>query len=492
MWFQQLFAGNPNAYGLYSPTAIREKDGKQKGVGRTVSAPLHDNLWAEHLSGVTRLGIIPIRPDGTVRWFAGDVDDYSIDIAKLEQKVQKEELPLVVIKSKSGGAHLFCFLTEDIAASEAIALMRAWVAKLGLSKVEIFPKQNSLGSDGIGNWIHIPYFNVSSPDSWAVGLSGEALDLEQFRQMTQARSASRADLKIKSKPKSKFDGPPCIEKMFADGIGAGGRNNSLTHISVMLRMSDPDNGWERIKEINEKHVDPPVSEADLRVVFRNGQKTSYQYMCTTEPMCSLCDKDLCATRKWGVGPQRGIEYGDGAIDRIIKIKTDPPIYYVTFKGQVVKMASMELLSPAKFRTRVYEITGELIAVQKPRAHEAMILSSRTDEEEAPEEVSEDGQIFDLFKEWCEINIPHATSKAHILRSSPFYDQNYKSVSFRGEAFISFISRKRRQGFPDNTVWAALRKVGCENQNLLIEGKQIRVWVFKVEEPWFNLPSQEQF
>jgi hypothetical protein len=319
--------------------------------------------------------------------------------------------------------------------------------------------------------------------------------MDQFHQMAQARSAGRADLKIKAKAKkdaSKFDGPPCIERMFAEGIGQGGRNNSLTHISVMLRMSEPDNGWERMQEINEQYVDPPIPEADLRIVFRNGQKPQYQYLCNTEPMCSMCDKELCTTRKWGVGPQSGIDYGEAAIDRIIKIKTDPPIYYVTFKGQVVKMGSQELLSPAKFRTRVYEITGELISVQKPRAHEAMILEAKTDEEEAPDEVSEDGQIFDLFKEWCDTNIPHATSKTHILRSSPFYDKDDKAVLFRGEAFISFISRKRRQGFPDNTVWAALRKVGCENKNLMIDGKQTKVWSFKVAEPWFNLPSQEQF
>jgi hypothetical protein len=496
MWFQQVFAGNPNAYGTYSPASVRDSDGKKKGIGRTVKEPVNSQLFQDHLSGVRRLGIIPIRPDGTVRWFAGDVDKYDIDLAELEKQVQRLELPLVVIRSKSGGAHLFCFLSEDIDAAEAIDAMRSWIAQLSLGKVEIFPKQKSLGAteEGIGNWIHLPYFNAENPDSWAIGLSGEKLSLDQFRQMIQARIASRADLNIKGKKRSesKFDGPPCIETLMKEGIRQGWRNNFLTHYSVYLRMSDPDNGWERIQEFNNKHVNPPAPEDDLRVVFRNGQKPQYQYMCKTEPMCSACDKELCLTRKWGVGPQRGIDYSDGILDRIIKIDTDPPIYYVTFKGRVVKMDSSTLLSPAKFRARIYEITGELVAIQKPRAHESMILQTKTDIEEAPAEVSEDGQIFDLFKEWCEVNVPHATSRSHILRNSPYFDQAEKTVLFRGEAFISFISRKRRLGFPDNVVWASLRKAGCENKNITVDARQAKVWAFKVEEPWFALPTEEQF
>lgn len=497
MDFQHLFAGNPNAYGLYSQTDARDKDGKQKGKGRTVVEPVHPGLFENHLSGVRRLGIIPIRPDGTVRWFAGDVDKYDIDLAALEAKVQKEELPLVVIRSKSGGAHLFCFMSEDIDASEAIDLMRGWTARLSLGRVEIFPKQKSLGDaeEGIGNWIHLPYFNSQNPDSWAIGLSGEQLTLDQFYQMVAARTASRADLKIKAKKpvSSKFDGPPCIEKLTAEGIKEGSRNNFLTHYSVYLRMSSTDDdAWERMQEFNQKYVEHPVPEADLLVVFRNGQKDRYQYMCNTEPMCSVCDKDLCGTRKWGVGPQRGIDYDDSILDRIIKIETDPPIYYVTFKGKVVKMDAATLLSPSKFRSRIYEIAGDLVALQKPRAHESMILKTRTDVEEAPTEVSEDGQIFDLFKEWCEVNVPHSTSRAHILRNSPFYDVGSKSVLFRGEAFISYIGRKRRVGFPDNVVWASLRKTGCENKNITIDARQTKVWTFPVDEPWFALPTEEQF
>lgn len=497
MGFRQLFAGNPNAYGLYSQTSARGSDGKQKGKGRTVVEAVHDGLFEDHLSGVRRLGIIPIRPDGTVRWFAGDVDKYDIDLAALEAKVQKLELPLIVIRSKSGGAHLFCFTSEDIDASEAIDLMRGWVARLSLGRVEIFPKQKSLGDaeEGIGNWIHLPYFNAKEPDSWAIGLSGEQLTLEQFYQMVQARTASRADLNVRAKKSgsTKFDGPPCIEMLMTEGIQEGSRNNFLTHYSIYLRLSSiEDDAWGRMQEFNEKHVVPPVPDADLRVVFNNGQRGNLQYMCGTEPMCSVCDKDVCTTRKWGVGPQRGIDYEQSILDRIIKIETDPPIYYVTFKGKVVKMDAATLLSPAKFRSRIYEIAGDLVAIQKPRAHEAMILQTRTDVEEAPSEVSEDGQIFDLFKEWCEVNVPHSTSRAHILRNSPFYDDASKAVLFRGEAFISFIGRKRRVGFPDNVVWASLRKAGCENKNITIDARQTKVWTFPVDEPWFALPTEEQF
>jgi hypothetical protein len=68
--------------------------------------------YAAHLSGSgTSLGLIPLLEEDTCSFGAIDVDiqgekKLNEPIDKLEARIRKLELPLVVCRSKSGGAHL--------------------------------------------------------------------------------------------------------------------------------------------------------------------------------------------------------------------------------------------------------------------------------------------------------------------------------------------------------------------------------------------------
>lgn len=499
--FAQLFAGRTDWWGRYT---IREQrqDGKKKGRGQTVNEPLTPEVYDSHLAGRIRLGVVPIKVDGTVSWFAGDIDDYSINIVDIASKCQQLELPIVVCRSKSGGAHLYCFVRGNIKAGLAIRLMRHWVTRLGYPKSEVFPKQETVTEETTGNWINLPYHKAAEPDAYAIGVNGEKLSLEEFEQIAEARSPTPAELaemdvaagkQQQKQEKGPLDGaPPCIERMYGEGIGEGGRNNSLTHIGIYLLKSDPDNWRERLIEANYKLFDDALPLEEVRVIQRNVAKAKYEYLCKIEPMCSLCDKDKCLTRKWGVGPQRGIDYDDCDIDRIIKIKSDPPIYYVVVNGNSVKMETDQLLSPGRFRRRIFEVTGQLIALMKDRAHEARIQATRMEVEEAPVEVNQSGQIIEAFEEWCEIHIPNAKELAEVLRGNPFFDTTYNHVVFRSQDLIAAFKRQKKFNIADRDVWAALHEAGCQRSNIKINGKQVKVWQFPVDDPWFDLPQSEAF
>ncbi len=139
--------------------------------------------------------------------------------------------------------------------------------------------------------------------------------------------------------------------MVENKVGEGGRNNALTQVGIYYNKSDPDNWQEKMLEWNYRYMEEPLPGDEVRQIGRNVSKSKYEYLCKLEPMCALCNKDLCLTKKWGVGPQHGIDYQDYDIDRIIKIMSDPPIYYVVINGDQVKMNSEMLLSPSKFRRR---------------------------------------------------------------------------------------------------------------------------------------------
>jgi hypothetical protein len=376
--------------------------------------------------------------------------------------------------------------------------MRTWLAKLGYPKSEVFPKQETVTEESYGNWINLPYHNAQQTDSYAIGVSGEKLSLEEFEQLADARSPTPDELegmlgKQKEKERSPLHGaPPCVEKMFEEGVGEGGRNNALTHVGIYLLKSDPDNWRDRLYEANNSLFGEPLPTEEVRTIGRNVSKAKYEYLCKVEPMCSLCNKEVCLTRKWGVGPGRGIEYDDFEVDRVIKITSDPPIYLVIYNGQEVKMDTQQFLSPGLFRRRIYEVTGQLIAPMKERQHEARIMATRIEIEAAPEEVDQPGQILEAFREWCEVHIPNSRNLAEVLRGNPFFDQEKRNVIFRAADLTSALSRQKKIDAPDRDVWSALRKLGCFRENVRIDGKQTKVWMFPVEKPWFDMPAQEAF
>ena len=64
------------------------------------------------------LGLVPIRP-GTLdcRWGCIDIDSYAgFDHKKLIDKIKSLSLPLLVFRSKSGGAHVFLFTKNNVTA----------------------------------------------------------------------------------------------------------------------------------------------------------------------------------------------------------------------------------------------------------------------------------------------------------------------------------------------------------------------------------------
>ncbi len=499
--FARLYAGRTDCYGRYLVTEKRQ-DSKLKGRGKTVHEPLTDEVFESHLAGHIRLGVVPIKADSTVSWFAGDIDEYGINLTDLETKAQAAGFPVVVCRSKSGGAHLYCFLRESAPATLAIAAMRSWVTGLGYPKAEVFPKQDSANEETTGNWINLPYHNAEQSDNYAIGLSGEKLTLKEFEQLANARSVSLDELRsfATAKPEVKklngkgafAEAPPCIATMVENKVSEGGRNTALAHVGIYYYKSDPDNWQERLLEWNYKYLEEPLGTEEVRTIGRNVSKGKYEYLCKQEPMCSVCNKDLCLTKKWGVGPQHGADFQDYDIDRIIKINSDPPIFYVIRNGDSIKMTTDQLVSPSKFRRRIYEITGRWVKVMKERAHEMRVQSARMEVETAPLEVSDEGAIIEAFHDWCEARVPNTPNLNEVRRGNPYYDRERRVVVFRAQDFIGVYRRTKRYNSEDRDVWAALRSAGCERENLRIETEQTKCWVFPVEKPWFHVPGEESF
>lgn len=144
--FVALFRGRTDAFGLM-------QKGKPFAVRRPIS-PLHYRL---HLEGKIRLGIYPLLPDGRIHFIVFDFDgpESLLSALAVADHARHFALPLVWEISKSGDWHLWLFFHEPVSAGDARLVARMLLEEAGV-KTEVFPKQDRVPGDGLGNFIWLP------------------------------------------------------------------------------------------------------------------------------------------------------------------------------------------------------------------------------------------------------------------------------------------------------------------------------------------------
>ena len=225
--FKNIFQGLDRAHGV---TYVDKKgaDGEKiKGKSFVQREMVTEDHWLFHLQGKEpSLGIIPINDDNKCRWGCIDIDSYAgFDHQKLINKIKLLKLPLIVFRSKSGGAHVFCFTTVPVEAKLMRDKLLSISAVLGYGGSEVFPKQIELKSkDDTGNFLNLPYFNGNDTTRYCFGENGEAINLQAFYDLYERNKLTPEQIeKLEVKrPQSEFsDGPPCLESLTQTKLNDG-------------------------------------------------------------------------------------------------------------------------------------------------------------------------------------------------------------------------------------------------------------------------------
>jgi len=151
--FARLFQGRSDAWGALH--------------GESVKSPVTGKNYHEHLSGKVSLGVYPLLKNGSC-WFGAidvDIDDKGL-VIKLHDELWNIGLKDVFIeRSKSKGYHLWVFFSEPVQAKHVRRVLTA-VTKTVDVRLEVFPKQEHLQENELGNYINLPYFfgSISTPD----------------------------------------------------------------------------------------------------------------------------------------------------------------------------------------------------------------------------------------------------------------------------------------------------------------------------------------
>jgi len=154
--FINLYSGNQKGYGVYDPKT------DQYEFKHEIPAV---EVIRDHLSGKHSIGIVPIRDDNTASFGTIDHDphhkkpeEYKYPFADLQKKINFLNLPLVVTKSKRGGAHIKLSLDKFYPADKVQHILKKFAYTLfGTTVIEIFPKQTELSDDENGSFINLPY-----------------------------------------------------------------------------------------------------------------------------------------------------------------------------------------------------------------------------------------------------------------------------------------------------------------------------------------------
>ena len=489
--FFRIFQGNSRAHGEYKITG--KQGAKAKGQAKTIATPPSLELWENHLNGTVGLGVVPIRENNTCTWGAVDVDEYEdLDLEDLSFKLPA---PLVLCRSKSGGAHIYLFTSQPVPAK----LMRkklALVARaIGRPNEEIFPKQDELDESGIGNWINLPYFNVDSTTRYCLK-GGLALSPEDFIAVVGESSlniqqlvAYQPDSIISDANDDEFeDAPPCLRALVKTGFPAGSRNAALFSMGVYARKKFA-SGWEdKVFGYNNRFMGPG-SYSEVAGIIRSLNKKVYVYKCKDQPLLSVCDKEICIDCNFGVQRSNDEEKSKrpNILDEVIKVtlydvpdgSKDDPYYVFDFGKKKMNVAVDIILSQTLFKREYFRIFKKLVLpIKDTKWRDSMNALTDPDTnveleimQLAPDSGPE-GQMWIHLEDFC-TNKSQAKVREELLLGKPWH--NEKRTYFRSGDFLKYLDQQRFRAIKAADIFPVLKSHGAKHHDFNLKGKHTLCW-----------------
>tara|TARA_R100001440_G_scaffold295_3_gene901 strand:+ start:979 stop:2505 length:1527 start_codon:yes stop_codon:yes gene_type:complete len=493
--FKHIFTGLERAHGV---TYVDKKgaDGQKiKGKSFVTREYVADDMWSKHLQGKEpSLGIIPITDDNTCRWGCIDIDSYAgFDHKKLIDKIKSLNLPLLVFRSKSGGAHVFLFTAVFVEAKLMRDKLLSISAVLGYGGSEVFPKQVELKSqDDTGNFLNLPYFNGNDTTRYCFNDQGEAVNLESFYLLHDLYKLTPDQLEklIIKRPESEFsDGPPCLESITQSEI-KDGRDRILYQYIQYAKRKWPENWQGKINAFNYKyfanHPDGPLDDKIVqgKIKFNDGKDLGFK--CNEDPMCNHCDKNLCRTRKFGIGGEAVFP----SLTDLQKVLLDEPYYWVNVDGERVKLDNIDYLMEQRLfrRTVAKQINKKppRITVKEFEKYTDMLLQG-VEEVDAPVGSSRIDQLSNHLEDYCLQRSIGSVSKKDILNGA-VYTENNKHVFTFHRFFHGHLTKKKWKEDYQVTQQMLKEHCGCEEGRMVIGKKKpsiMKVDTFEKPEDQFT-------
>jgi hypothetical protein len=497
-----LFSGLDRAYGTYLVNGTTKYAGKKLiGPRETISAPVTADLWKKHLEGEKRIGIVPIKDDGTVLFSALDIDVYGKEDEHpvFIKKMKELGVPLVPCRSKSGALHLYLFLKQPLPADIVVSWMREISILLGYGECEIFPKQVALltSRGDVGNWINMPYFGGDQGTVKAVKEDGSFMSVEEFlahsEEMKQGSliSIDAQEAEIADLPEA----PPCLLALARNKVSEGSRNDCLFAFGVYAKRAFPDDVLGTLERVNEKYFEEPLEEREVSSVSHFVNTKDYLYPCKKPHLKKFCNSKVCKTKKYG------IQAAEKAftLKNLSKYDSTPPIWFIDVENVGrLELTTEELYSQINFQKKCMDTLNFIPPpVKGPEWHETVnALLKSVDIIHAPEEASPSGQLMAHLEKFCTGRAQARSKEELLLPDKPWHSDG--KHHFKLSDLMAFLERNGFKDMKANKVAALISDRGGNTHKYTIQGKIVNIWTFPeflspvTEVPSPSFPENEIF
>ena len=478
--FIEIFTGLERAYGQ-TQSRSKNESGKLEAKSWIEKEPLTEQKWMDHLDGKEpSLGIIPIKDDNTCTWGAIDIDTYDgFDHKKLIKTIIEKKLPLVVCKSKSGGAHIFLFVKQSCSAKDMQMKLAEIAAWIGYGESEVFPKQIELNSKGTGNFLNLPYNHPEYPTRYALNDNGDALDtLYSFIEYYEIKVVDKITDVVIDKPVTKKsnddfkNAPPCLVTLASQGFAEGSRNMAMFQLGVYLRQRFPEQLETKLDYYNTKYFSPPLPSREVLTILKQVEDKKYFYRCEDPTFKSVCEKIRCQTMKFGIGNSASND-----ITSLKKWVSDNPMYEVTHNGKVIILSLDQLANHGEYRKATIAQANESPRPIAPAIWADVVDGllknmGEGDYIHLPGEVTAKGQFLDQLKIFLENN-GGAKDRQDVLQGMVYEHEKY--LFFKPQSFRDFLKMKRFTKMSDSHQYKIFSEFGGNTAKLRVNNKAEHCW-----------------
>lgn len=471
--FIEIFNGLKRDYG-YAKIKGASKDpttGKLKADHGWSGKPVQDSDYEDHLKGLKSIGIQPCDDDGMVNFGAIDVDSkayHNFNTQKYLQIIEENNLPLIPVRSKSGGLHLYVHTKEKVKASFIRNFLDKLLFTLDLKPTtEIYPKQTELGvgpdgSPANGNFINLPYYGKK--ERVALNLDGKEFTFDQYIQVVEANIKTESELnefsdghmkKILTGGAEEFiDGPPCLQKMSQiynqKNKMEDERDRFLYNYMVFAKKKYPDTWDKKVLDAAREYLlyDNVWGDKKVEEKIKAWKKPTAGHTCEEDPIRNYCIKSECAKRKHGYMSDKVKKFPQ--LSALIRIDYQPePEFRFTVhyndkeegerSKQVVARDVNYLMDMEKCRRLIASHTP--IAPPRIKGDEFQIILDSLKESETVQPPPPGTSPKELLKKYLEdhINGVPAVSNASFKSGSILLEDGF--AYFTMEVFFNYLKNK---------------------------------------------------
>jgi len=484
----KLFDGDLSKHLVTSLTGEVSESNKREADTFTNYEIVNEELWKNHLAGKKRIGVFPIK-DKKVKWGCIDIDprnyaDYSSK--KYLDIIKKYNLPLIAIKSKSGGLHLFLFFKDWTDREKASEILDTWNNKY-FGSAEVFPTQDK--------GVNMPYFKMDATLEHAFDENGNGLLIGAFIELAKTKLCTYDNLKnIKvDSPEDESlysEYPPCVQNLMREKWSGNHRNDMLFNVAVLKykehdgKISKVDMRSHLIEKNKEYFTNPmPDNEVEATVLKSISKPQDYFYKCPPRynGLVPICDKEQCKLRKLGLNQQ-----APDIINEFESVEFTQDLkgmlYSFKFRGQQITVSPEDMVDEKSWKKKLLNYKIYWMNLPRPRSGpNPFELMMRSLVEMASENTSmlfEDTveeQQYKILKEFFENHIEEDSLEK--LNDGYVHIDDTNHCYFKKSTLQDFLDRRKKIF---NSTQEAMRFLKCERLDYF-EGIK-NIW--KVQLPKF--------